>query len=147
MTARLNGRRRAARAVIDDVGHWAVGESHVLAVALVGSYARSAERMGSDVDILILSDEPDRLADAGWFQTLRPRARLIRLMEWGPVRERRLRLRSGLQVELNFAPPSWAAVPLDSGTRRVLRDGHRILYDTGVLGPAAAALIGERHGS
>jgi predicted nucleotidyltransferase len=74
MTARLTGRRRAARAVIDDVGHWAVGESRVLAVALVGSYARSAERMGSDVDILILSDEPDRLADAGWFQTLRPRA-------------------------------------------------------------------------
>jgi hypothetical protein len=144
VSARLNGRRRAALAVIDDIGDWAVSESSVRAVALVGSYARSAERMASDVDITILTDEPDRLADTGWFTTLRPGARLIRSMEWGPVRERRMRLRSGLHVELDFAPPSWAAVPLDAGTRRVLRDGYRIVYDTGVLDRAAAALNAER---
>jgi hypothetical protein len=140
VTARLKGRRRAAHAVVNDVGSWAVRDESVRAVALVGSYARCGERMGSDVDIMILTDEPDRLADAGWFQELRPSARLIRSMEWGPFRERRMRLRSGLHVELNFAPLSWAAVPLDVGTRRVLGDGHRIIYDTGVLEPAVAAL-------
>jgi hypothetical protein len=126
--------------VIDDVRGWAAGDESVRAVALVGSYARSAERMGSDVDIMILTDEPDRLAGSEWFQGLRPGARLIRSMEWGPVRERRMRLRSGLHVELDFAPPSWAAVPLDAGTRRVLRDGCVIVYDTGVLEAAVAHL-------
>jgi hypothetical protein len=128
--------------VIDDIRDWAAEDERVRAVALVGSYARSAERMGSDVDIVILTDEPDGLADAGWFQVLRPGARLIRSMEWGPVRERRMRLRSGLHVELGFAPLSWAHVPLDGGTRRVLHDGCRIIYDTGVLEPAIAALDG-----
>jgi hypothetical protein len=126
--------------VIDDVRGWAAGDESVRAVALVGSYARSAERMGSDVDIMILADEPDRLAGSGWFQGLRPGARLIRSMEWGPVRERRMRLQSGLHVELDFAPPSWATVPLDAGTRRVLRDGYVIVYDTGVLEAAVAHL-------
>jgi hypothetical protein len=96
--------------------------------------------MGSDVDITILTREPDCLADDGWFQTLHPTARLIRSMRWGPVRERRMRLHSGLHVELNYAPLSWAAVPLDSGTARVLGDGHDVIYDTGVLQAAIAAL-------
>jgi hypothetical protein len=67
-------------------------------------------------------------------------ARLIRTEQWGPVRERRFRLTSGLIVELGIAPSSWADDPLDQGTRRVLRDGHRIVYDTGLLGRAAATV-------
>lgn len=137
---RLKGRQRAVRAVIDDVRTWATERNDVQAVVLVGSYARQTERMGSDVDLLVLADEPDRLADSGWFEMLRPGARLVRAMNWGPVRERRMRLRSGLQVELGIAPISWAAVPLDEGTRRVLSDGHRLIYDTGVLASAVATV-------
>jgi hypothetical protein len=38
-------------------------------------------------------------------------------------------------------PPSWAAVPLDPGTARVLRDGCRILHDPeGLLGHALEAV-------
>lgn len=138
MTARLKGRRRAAHAVIGDIANWAAAHDEVFAVAVVGSYAREAERMASDVDITILANDPDGLSDAAWFRVLRPDARLIRSMNWGPVRERRMRLPSGLQVELNLAPASWAAVPLDAGTRRVLRDGHQIVYDTGILAAAVA---------
>jgi len=140
VTTRLKGRRRAAHAVIHDIGTWAATRADVLAVAVVGSYARNAERMASDVDITILTDDPDGLSDDAWFRTLRPNARLIRSMNWGPVRERRMRLPSGLQVELNLAPLSWAAVPLDGGTRRVLSDGHQIIYDTGLLASAIATL-------
>ena len=43
-------------------------------------------------------------------------------------------------MELGIAPSSWAEVPLDAGTERVLRDGHRILYDTGVMAHASAAV-------
>jgi len=96
--------------------------------------------MASDVDFVILSTEPDALADASWFVTLYPGARLIRSQNWGPVRERRYRLRSGLVVELGFAPVDWAVVPLDPGTRRVLADGHRVLLDDGLLKAAVESV-------
>ena len=140
MTPRLKGRRRAAQQIISDVATWAKQEDRVRAVALVGSYARGAERMASDVDLVVLSDTPGSLEDARWFEQLRPGARLIRSEVWGPVRERRFRLASGLIVELGIAPSSWADFPLDEGTRRVLSDGHRVLYDTGLLGRASAAV-------
>jgi hypothetical protein len=140
MTARLKGRRREVAAVIDDIARWAVGQDSVLAVAVVGSYARGAERMASDVDIVIIAEDPCRFTDVAWFRELRPRARLIRSMQWGPVQERRMRLPSGLQIELGFASATWAAVPLDPGTRRVLGDGHRIISGGGILAAAVAAL-------
>jgi predicted nucleotidyltransferase len=140
MTARLKGRRRAAQKIISDVAAWAKLDDSVRAVVLVGSYARGAERMASDVDLVVLSDTPGTLHDARWFGQLRPGTRLVRSKAWGPVRERRFRLASGLIVELGIAPASWADVPLDEGTRRVLSDGHRILYDTGPLGRAATAV-------
>ena len=51
-----------------------------------------------------------------------------------------MRLRSGLYVESSCVPLSWAAVPLDAGTRRVLADGDRIIYGTGLLRAAVADL-------
>ncbi|MGO4536740.1 nucleotidyltransferase domain-containing protein [Leifsonia sp. 2MCAF36] len=139
MTTRLKGRRRQAARVVGDVARWAGSSPLVGAVVLVGSYARGAERMASDVDLVLLSDDPDALADSAWFRDLEPGARLVRSTRWGPVRERRYRLPSGLLVELGFAPVSWAELPLDAGTRRVLADGHRVLYDDGVLQPASEA--------
>lgn len=140
MSARLKGRRRAVNLLLVDVERWADEHDGVKAVALVGSYARGAERMASDLDLMILAENPEALADEGWFVQIRPHARFIRAANWGPVRERRFRLGSGLLVELNFATESWADVPLDGGTRRVLEDGHRILYDTGPLRVAASAV-------
>ena len=86
--------------------------------------------MAGDVDLIVLTLDLHRYTeDAAWVRDLAGPARLIRTAQWGPVTERRLRLRSGLHVDLGFTTPDWAALPLDSGTRRVLTDGHRILYD------------------
>jgi hypothetical protein len=89
--------------------------------------------MASDVDLVILADDPDSLTNASWFVALNPGARLVRSQRRGPVQERRYRLRSGLLVELGFAPVDWAGVPLEAGTRRVLEDGHKVLFDDGIL--------------
>ncbi|WP_200903386.1 nucleotidyltransferase domain-containing protein [Arthrobacter sp. RIT-PI-e] len=140
MPVRLKSRRRAVAHLLEELTEWARADPAVGAAVLVGSYARGAERMSSDVDVVVLGDTPDALEDAAWFTRLRPGSRLIRSATWGPVRERRFRLRSGLIVELGIAPSSWAEVPLDAGTERVLRDGHRILYDTGVMAHASAAV-------
>jgi hypothetical protein len=142
VTARLKGRRRQADRLISQVARWVDAEPAIHALCLVGSYARGHEGMASDVDLVLLCAEPDAYsAAAGWFSRVSPGSRLVRTATWGPVREQRWRLRSGLLAEVNLAPVSWADVPLDGGTRRVLGDGHRILRDPhGTLERAASAL-------
>ena len=100
------------------------------ALAVVGSYAYDHPRMVSDVDLVLLTNDPDNHSQGlGWVASFDPRARLIRDQWWGSLRERRVRLYSGLQVELGIARPAWASLPLDPGTERVLRAGCRILHD------------------
>lgn len=140
MTARLKGRRRAVARVTSEVQEWARADDRERAVALVGSYARGKEGMASDLDLVFLSDDPDSLTNASWFVALNPGAQLVRSQRWGPIQERRFRIRSGLLVELGFAPIGWAAVPLEPGTRRVLEDGHRVLFDDGTLTAAIDAV-------
>lgn len=109
---------------------WASEQADVSALALVGSYAYHHPRMGSDVDLVLLTNDPDKHARGlGWVVSYDPRARLICDRWWGPLRERRVRLHSGLQVELGIVRPTWASLPLDPGTDRVLRGGCRILHD------------------
>lgn len=143
MSARLKGRRHQAELVIAAVTRWAMGQPDVSALALVGSYANGRPRMGSDIDLVLLTGAMDRHThDINWVHTIDPRARLIRDQWWGVLRERRVRLRTGLHVELGIAPPSWAALPLDQGTQRVLRDGCTILHDPdGLLHHALATLV------
>jgi hypothetical protein len=50
-------------------------------------------------------------------------------------------LPTGLEIDLTVGTPAWASIdPLDAGTRRVVSDGMRPLYDpTGLLAAFAAA--------
>ncbi|MEU6266063.1 nucleotidyltransferase domain-containing protein [Saccharopolyspora shandongensis] len=113
---------------------WADGRIDVQAVALVGSYAREsgAATAESDVDIVVVTSKiSDYLDSTDGFPTtleLPP----LRAKQWGPVHERRLRHRgTGLVVELNFTTPDWAATApeVDSGTKKVVLDGIRVLRD------------------
>jgi hypothetical protein len=49
--------------------------------------------------------------------------------DWGKVTTLRAFYQGGLEVEYNFSAPDWADVPVDAGTRRVVSDGMRILFD------------------
>lgn len=96
MTAHLKGRYRQVERLLADVVLWAEEQEAVLAVALVGSHARGQARMASDVDIIILTSSFEQYAaDSSWFVQLRPGSRLVRSATWGPLLERRFRLRSG----------------------------------------------------
>lgn len=72
-------------------------------------------------------------------------ARLVRTIQWGVITERRFAMSSGLEVDLAVGPLGWASVqPLDPGTRRVVRDGMRVLYDPdGLLAALAAVCEGS----
>ena len=89
--------------------------------------------MSSDIDLVLLTENVRHyVARTEWIRAATSEeGSIVRSKAWGPMRERRVELASGLLVEYGFAPPSWASVdPLDSGTASVVADGCRILYDS-----------------
>lgn len=131
-------RRSEVEQLLADLPPWAAARVDIVAVGLVGSWARGAQHMASDVDIVVLTSDPQRYIDTDdWLNGLDGlgAAETVRTQEWGPVTERRLRKPSGLEVEFGFTAAAWAATgPVDAGTRRVATDGMRPLWDPdGVL--------------
>ena len=108
---------------------WASAEPEILAVALVGSHARGTATENSDIDLIILaaSDMP-YLQDHAWL-SLFGDVDYTKKEQWGRVDTVRAVYKSGVEVEFNFASPSWAEVPVDPGTRRVVEHGFKTLFD------------------
>jgi predicted nucleotidyltransferase len=121
--------------VLAEAVSWLSTRPDVVAVGLAGSWARGAPREDSDVDLLVLTAEPAAYTTTDdWIGQLGG-IEVSRKENWGPITERRVRRHSGLEVEVSIGEASWAGIqPVDPGTRRVVRDGFRVLYDPlGVL--------------
>jgi len=115
---------------------WAVMRDPVLAVALLGSYARDEARPDSDVDLIVITSDPGRFRhQTQWVDDLPWKQLGIEVSSWadedyGALWSRRLILSTGREVEVGFAAPSWAAIdPIDAGTKEVVQGGMRILLD------------------
>jgi uncharacterized protein len=139
-----------AERIIGTIVNWAKEQPTVQAVALVGSYARGTARADSDIDIVVLTNAPEFFrADASWLDAIGWNDVGACPVKWqdedyGVLWSRRLWLEQvRFEVEIGFARPSWAEVnPLDPGTRRVVADGCRILYDPdGLLARLCAAVV------
>ncbi|WP_329215365.1 nucleotidyltransferase domain-containing protein [Streptomyces sp. NBC_01485] len=129
-------REAEMRQVVDRVTRWSANRSDVVGLLLVGSCARGVARPDSDVDLVLLSTAPARYGDDdAWTREL-PMGELVRVQEWGAITERRYVTASGLEVEVGVGSTDWARTgPVDAGTRRVVMDGARPLYDpAGILG-------------
>ena len=109
---------------------WAAQRSDIRAVALVGSYAREAASKESDIDLVVLTSRPsDYTTREDWVSELGV-GDLVQTKDWGAITERRLRRPDGLDIEIGIGEPTWASVdPVDPGTRKVVTDGMRPLYD------------------
>ena len=115
--------------LLHQVVAWAADQEGVKAVVLVGSYARGDARADSDVDLVLLVDDPRGLIeDHRWSARFAPVERL-KTENWGEVRSVRVWYSGGPEVEFAVASPDWARRPLDEGTARVLQNGFRSLYD------------------
>lgn len=118
--------------VVTAVADWAAKRPDIRGVAVVGSWARDAARMDSDIDFVILTDRADLyLHNTSWVaDVLGADALLVAQREWGVLTERRILLPSGLEVEFGFAPTRWAATDLiDPGTSQVVAHGCRPVSD------------------
>ena len=121
--------------VVARVRAWALEQPEVLAVGLAGSQARGDPDADSDVDLVLLVDDPEAYLGGSWGADVLGPAVDVRTRWWGALLERRFRPPSGPEVEFGFAPSSWAAVPVDPGTARVVNDGFVVLHDpSGLLG-------------
>ncbi len=132
--------------LIDRLVAWASYRQDVHAVGLVGSHARGTARPDSDIDVLLLVDEPRRyLRDRRWARRFGAVAS-TESEDWQAVQPLRVFYADGPEVEFGFARPFWAAVdPVDAGTRQVVRDGLRVLWDPqGLLGALQAQVATGR---
>lgn len=109
---------------------WAESQKEILGVLLVGSYARNSARQDSDIDLVIITDQPEiYLEDDKWIKNF-GKVREIIEEDYKMVQARRVFYDNGLEVEYGITTPEWAKVnPIDLGTRKVISDGTKILLD------------------
>ncbi len=121
------------RDFLDAVVIWTSARADVQGVALVGSYARGAARDDSDIDLVILTDQPSNyLDDIQWIERFGV-VEKHQTEDYGRLTSQRVRYQNGPEVEYGITTPDWAAAPLDTGTRRVISDGMLVLFERGNL--------------
>ena len=108
---------------------WARTRPDVAALALVGSYARNAANETSDVDLVLVTRQPDKyLMDLTWIQRFGQVDR-HQLEDYGKLTSVRVWYKDGPEVEYGITDKCWAAPPLDEGTREVIAGGMRVLFE------------------
>ena len=113
----------------DELRRWAENNDQVESVILVGSYARGTYTDTSDLDLVLITPEKERMVRGAessgdvWSVCKETDGILWRCTSI------RVWYRNGLEVEFGLVEPSWIALPLDPGTRQVLSDGFRIILD------------------
>ena len=122
-------------AVLRVITGWVRGRPDVLALALIGSYARNEARPDSDIDLLLLTDVPEAFrASDSWLNEIDWPTHGAAIQSWsdaqyGVIWSRHVTLSNGTMIEFSFGLPSWASHPVDAGTRDVVSGGLRVLFD------------------
>ncbi len=118
---------------IEDFMRWSKRRRDIRAVALVGSYARMQANPSSDVDLVIIANDPQKyLSQTEW---LRGFGIVItqKVEDYGKLTSLRVWYESGLEIEYGFTTREWVKTPLDKGTKRVIEDGLRVLFEKETL--------------
>jgi len=126
--------------ILEFIRNWTESRSDIRGVALVGSWARGNPKPDSDIDLIILTTDPNSYCtDTAWLRNMRwsdlglTMTRSV-TAEYGEVRSLHLYFAEANKIEFGFTLPTWARVnPMDAGTRKVVRDGMRIILDRDAL--------------
>ena len=108
---------------------WATKRKDIHAAALVGSYAREEMEKDSDVDLVIITDAPQKyLTNSDWTKVFgKPITKNVE--DYGKLTSLRVWYESGLEIEYGFTTRDWIQTPLDEGTKQVIDDGLRVLFE------------------
>ncbi len=108
---------------------WFANRPDVHAVALVGSHARGGARPNSDIDLVVVVQDPETyLNDTGWTSVFGNVANSS-VENWGDVTSLRAFYSDGPEVEFGFTTDAWCYLPPDPGTRAVVQAGCVVLFD------------------
>jgi predicted nucleotidyltransferase len=112
------------------VAIWSQRDNRVIAAGVCGSHARGDAEPDSDIDLIILTEDPGSLLEErSWIRGIGANARIA-----GPVEDYNLvqSIRvffDATEVEFGITDQAWAQLPIDSETAQVINDGLRILFD------------------
>jgi predicted nucleotidyltransferase len=110
------------------VTEWAKNTIDIQLLALVGSHARGMAKPDSDIDLIVLTDQPEKyLSDSSWANVFGEIAR-YQLEDYGKVSSLRIIYKDKVEVEFGFGKTDWAADPEDEGTHQIIQDGIWILF-------------------
>jgi predicted nucleotidyltransferase len=111
--------------------NWCIAQPAIIALALIGSYARDTATESSDVDLVVIVNQPSRfLKDLSWIHGFGQMER-YQIEDYGKLTSIRVWYKNGIEVEYGITDESWAALPLDEGTREVISGGMRVLFERG----------------
>ena len=117
------------KSLIEALKQWAEETDSIRCILLAGSWARGTQKPDSDIDLCILTEEKEKFLEEktfpGYFGTVLQMQR----EEYGACTSLRVWYENGMEVEFGLMKLSWAALPLDAGTRRVLEDGYQVIAD------------------
>lgn len=116
---------------LKQVTRWASAQEGVLALVLVGSYARDAATETSDVDLVLIARQPEKYVQAqDWIQQFGA-VKKSQVEDYGRLTSLRVWYRDGLEIEYGLTDERWGDVPLDPGSQRVIADGMKVLFERG----------------
>ena len=108
---------------------WAARQPDIQVVAIVGSYARGKAKEDSDIDLVILTENPQQyLEDVKWTERFGAIEKL-QIEDYVKLISLRVWYQNGYEVEYGFTTPDWVAIPLDAGTRQVILGGMLVLFE------------------
>ena len=118
------------------IATWADRDPKIYAVALVGSWARNEAHPDSDIDLMVLTSDPERFFhDNSWFDSIPWQELNLQLVNhydrvYGVVKSRHFCFQDRQRIEFGFGYRSWANIdPIDLGTLGVVSSGMRIISD------------------
>ena len=114
---------------VKEYTQWVTNQGNIQAVALVGSYARGTATEASDVDLVVLANEPALYLQERAWTHLFGNVVNQQVEEYGKVTSLRVQYADGLEVEYGLTDASWATAPVDQGTREVVSAGMKVLFE------------------
>jgi hypothetical protein len=87
----------------------------------------------SDLDLVIIVESPQQyITNTEWARVFgKPITKKVE--EYGALTSLRVWYESGLEIEYGFTTREWIQSPLDQGTKQVIDDGLRVLFEKEVL--------------
>jgi len=108
---------------------WAATEASILAVAFIGSHARGTSTTESDVDLVVVVSFPNIYLKHRQWTSLFGNVERDRIEDYGNCTSLRVWYSDGLEVEYGFVDESCAALPLGEGTRKIVTDGMKVIFE------------------